>query len=76
MVSARLNDGTSIKIRHVVIEGSSQWLIGRNLTAKCDIVHSSGNYLRLSDHKNIPLKNVDMHFYVPTQIFLKNECNN
>ena len=31
MISAKLNDGTIIKIRHIVIERSSQWLVGRNV---------------------------------------------
>ena len=30
MISARLNDGTILPIRHIVIEGRSQQLIGRN----------------------------------------------
>ena len=76
MISARLNDGTSINIRHVVIEESSQWLIGRNISAKYGIIHSSGNYLKLTDHTKLPLKNVDMHSYVPSVIFLKKANNN
>ena len=64
MISARLDDGTLIKIRHIVIQESSQWLIGWNLTIKCDIIHSSGNYLKLTDRTEISLKNVDMHSYI------------
>ena len=53
--------------------------IGRNITTKCDIIHSSGNYLKLRDRSKIPLKNVDMHSYVPSHIFLKEpntSCSN
>ena len=71
MISAKLNDGTMINIRHIVIEGSSQWLIGKNATNKCDIIHSSGNYFKLTDHSKIPLKNGFMHSYVPSYISFK-----
>ena len=79
MISARLNDGTMIHIRHIVIDGSSQWLIGRNVTTKCDVIHSIGNCLKLGDYLKIPLKNVDMYSYVPSFIFLKQtntSCSN
>ena len=69
IISAKLNDGTDINIRHIVIEGSSQWVIGRNVTTKCDIIHTNGDYLKLSDQVRIPLQNVDMHSYVPSHIF-------
>ena len=69
IVSAKLNDGTEINIRHIVIEGSSQWVIGRNVTTKCDIVHTNGDYLKISDQVRIPLQNVDMHSYVASYIF-------
>ena len=36
-----------INFRHIVIEGSSERLIGRNVRTKNDIIHSSGNYLLL-----------------------------
>ncbi len=43
MLSASLADGTIVNINHIVIEGSSQWIIGRHVTAKCDIIHTNGN---------------------------------
>ncbi len=49
-ISACLSDGSNINIRHIVIEGSSQWVVGRNVTSKCDIVHSNGNYLNLPNN--------------------------
>ena len=76
MISARLKDGTSINIWFTVIKESKKWLIGSNVTTKCDIIHSTGNYLKLIDHTKIPLKNVDMHSYVPSYIFLKKARNN
>ena len=69
IISAKLNDGTDINVRHIFIEGSSQWVIGRNVTIKCDIVHTNGNYIKISDQVRIPLQNVDTHSYVPSYIF-------
>ena len=76
MISARLNDGTEINIRPTVIAGSSQWLIGRNVTTKCDIIHTNRNYLKLSNQKVVPLQKVDMHSYIPSYIFLNKTNNN
>ena len=70
---SRHNDGTMTKTSHIVIEGSSQWLIGRNFTAKYDIIHASGNYVKLRDRSKISLKNVDMHSYEPSFIFYKEQ---
>ena len=71
MIRAKLNNRTEIKIHFIVIEGSSQWLIGNNVTTKCDIIHTYSNYLKFSNHTSIPLENIDMHSYV----FL-NQANN
>ena len=69
IISVKLNDGTNINIRHIFIEGSSQWVIGKNVLTKCDIIHTNGNYLKLSDHVRIPLQNVNILSYVPSYIF-------
>ena len=73
MMPASLNDGIIINIRHIVIEGSSQWLKRRNVPSKCDIIHSNGNFLKINDNMHIPLLNFDMHSYIPSSIFLKQE---
>ena len=70
IVSACLDDGTVIKINHIVIEGSSQWVIGRNFTAKCDIIYSKGNYLKLPNNIEVPLENIDLHSYIASRFFL------
>lgn len=54
--------GKSITIRHIVIEGSSQWIFGRNITRVCNIIHlgrhalqlpcDDPDYLSLIDHDN------------------------
>lgn len=70
LIRARLNDGTDLIIRHIVIEGSSQWPIGRNVSTICDIIHTNGNYLKLLNKATIPLQNVGIHSYVSSYIFL------
>lgn len=70
MISARPNDGTEVNIRHTVIGRSSQRLIGRKGTFKCNTIHTNGNYQKPSNQKIIPLQNTDMYSYVPSYIFL------
>ena len=53
-----------------MIDVSSKWLTGRSVTIKCDIIHTNSNYLKLSNQMIILLQNVNMHSYVPSNIFL------
>ena len=76
MISATLEDGTDVYINHIVIEGSSQWTIGRNVTSKCDIIHSNRNYLQLPNHIQIPITDVDFHSFLPHSIFLRGNQQN
>ena len=76
MVCAKLNDETEVNFRHIVIEGSSQWFIGRNVTNKCDTITTNGNHLNFSNQMKFPLQNVDMHSYVPSYIFLGRKNSN
>ena len=55
MISVRLNDGTEIKTRQIVIAGLSQWLICWNVTSKCDTIHTNGNFQKQPDQKAIPM---------------------
>ena len=66
IVSSFLDDGTVINIKHILIEGSAQWEIGRNVTAKCHIIHIKGNYLKLPNNIEFSLENVDLHSYIPS----------
>ena len=70
MLTANLADGTTVNVRHVVIEGSSQWVIGRIVTSKCDIIHKNGNYLQLPNSVQIPVENVELHSYLSCWLFL------
>ena len=70
IVTACLDDGTTVNIKHVVIEGSSQSKNGRNLDSKCDIIHTDGNYLKIVDGVRILLENIDLHSYLPFSLFI------
>lgn len=52
-----------------MIKGLSQWLIGRNVTRKCNIVHVGQNVLELPNQDTIALSDHDMHSYIPYQVF-------
>lgn len=72
LISARSDQGDEINIRHLVIEGSSQWVTGRNVTQKCNIVRIGKNELELPDNSGtISLNNHDLNCYIPYEIF----CN-
>lgn len=73
--NAESDDGINVSIRHLVIEGSSQWIIGRNVTTHCDIIHSNGNYLRMKNGSTITLHDHDMHSYVPYTAFCKTKLD-
>ena len=77
LLSICSEEGTVINIRHLVIEGSSQWLIGRNVTTKGDILHASGDILRFpsKDGTCITLSLVthDMHSFLEKERFYHKE---
>ena len=68
-ISVCLEDDTAINVKHIVIEGSSRWIIGRSVTAKCDIIHSKGSYLKLPNNVEVLLENIDLHSYIPSRFF-------
>lgn len=72
MLTAKTETG-QIMIRHLVIEGSSQWILGRNVTKKCNIVHIGGNFLELPDQSRIPITNKDFHSYISGKLFFSKE---
>lgn len=74
VLTTQSDQGIQINIRHLIIEGSSQWIIGRNVTQYADIIHVNGNYLRFSNTKSnepvtLQLLNHDMHSYLPSDMF-------
>jgi len=51
------------------IDGSSQWIIGRNVTKHCNIEHIGGQYLKFPNGSKISLIDHDMHSYIGYGLF-------
>ncbi|CAN8063104.1 unnamed protein product [Agarophyton chilense] len=75
VLSARSNACNSANVRRVVVEGSTQWVIGRNVTQYCNIMHLHGNVFQLpatagcTMTDTLSLTNRDMPSYVPHTVF-------
>ena len=74
VISINSNHGNKVDIRHVVIEGSSTWIIGRSVTNKCIINHINGNKVELPIKKHnkndfLQMIEYDMHSYIQLEIF-------
>ena len=84
MLRFKSDTKSTISIRDIAVDGSRPWVIGRNVTRKCDIVHINGNHIRfppengLSDtttmidfdqHSYIPLSSVDFSSQVSPPVF-------
>ena len=76
LLSVESDNGHTVAIRHLVISGTSQWVIGRNVTRSCDINHIGGNKLVLPDHDDsaqhdsLSMVDSDFHSYIPYERFL------
>jgi len=74
-LTAQSEQGNPIHIKHLVIDGSSQWVIGRNVTKLCDIIHQTANVLKLPPDPDtnisdtLKLIDQDFHSYLPWDIF-------
>lgn len=67
----KTDEGNVMSVRHLIIEGSSQWVIGRNVTMKCNIQHIGGNKLVLRDSNDTEqLRDVGFHSYLPYERFV------
>ncbi len=70
MLKAKSDQGDEVSIMHLIIEGSCQWVNGRNLTTKCNIFRIGKNVLQLPDNAGtISVQNFDLHCYVPCEVF-------
>lgn len=78
VLCATSDQGSPVEIRHLVIEGSSQWIIGRNVTRHCDIEHIRSNSLLLpgSDSHTISIEDRGFHSYLPYDIFVHSSQKN
>lgn len=73
VLTATSDSGNSINITHLVLEGSSQWVIGRNVTRKANIEHLERNALAFVVDGNIDyISMVDHYFlsYIPLDCFI------
>lgn len=67
----KTDEGNVMSVRTLVIEGSSQWVIGRNVTKRCNIQHIGGNKLVLRDSNDrVQLHDVGFHSYFPYERFV------
>lgn len=67
--------GVPAQIRHLVIQASSQWVIGRNVTRHCDVLHIGENRLMLPSQGETSvllataMVTQDLHRYLPLSVF-------
>ncbi len=70
LIIAKPDQESQVFIRHLINEGSSQRIIGRNITRTCKIVRVGKNVLEISSiDATITLKDYDLHCYVPYEVF-------
>ena len=70
-IDAIYDQGNIVRLRHLVSEGSSQWIVGRNIAMHCTIQRIGGNFLELPTKNEtgvqmtISLVDRDLHCYLP-----------
>ena len=76
-IKCKSDHGSPISIRHIIVQGSSPWVIGRNITRLCDIIHINGHYIRLPKtsgaHDRLSLVDYRHHSYVPMTAVAEND---
>lgn len=71
-LSLLTDQGNLVNMRHLAVEGSSQWMIGRNVTKSCDILHIGRNVLKLPNGDTISLIDQDLYSFIPYDSFCIN----
>lgn len=73
VLNVNTEEGYSIGLRHLVLDGSSSWVVGRNITRHSTINHMNENTLIVPDGRGnklqIPLIDHDLQCYIPTRLF-------
>lgn len=77
-VPAVSENGRSVLIRHLVLDGSSQWVIGKNVTGRSNILHIDYNALQFMadgviDH--FSMTTIGLLSYLPMSVFSNEPCN-
>lgn len=76
MITVTSDLGNPVQINHLIIDGSSQWIVGRNVTRRCKIDHMEDNKMELPKFNktdptdSISLVDYDLHSYIPYKVFL------
>lgn len=69
----RTDGDNEVDICYLVLDGSSQWVIGRNVTSPCDIIHGQYNALLLYSNSSaadtFSLIDHEFHCFVPLSQF-------
>lgn len=71
-LKAYTNSRLDVNIRHLVLDGSSQWVIGKNLTRQSDILHANKIALKFKAHENTEYFTLTKHnilSYMPISAF-------
>ena len=74
VLSAQSDSGRTICITHLVLQGSSQWVLRKNITRKADIEHIDRNALTFKahgEHDCITLTNSEVLSYIMLSRFVK-----
>ena len=72
LLSAQADSGRKVNIRHLVLDGSSQWVIGRNVTSNANLIHVGKNALQIVKDgitNHISMVNRKFLSYVPLSRF-------
>lgn len=72
-LTAESDNDQNINNRHILIEGSSQWVIGRNVTSKINILHVGRNAVQLlkdTSQDYISMKSRERLSYIPLSRFI------
>lgn len=79
LIPANTMNGNMILVHHLILEGSSQWAVGRSVTRKANIIHRGDNVLEfeIPHHEGnvidtMPLVDVGDHSYLRFDNFVQN----
>lgn len=76
MINARTGEGNIVRLRHLVINRSSQWVVARNVTNYCEILRINIHVLKLPPDLDgncqgqFTLVDRDMYTFIPHAVFM------
>lgn len=76
VLPATAPDNSLLLIRHLVLDGSSQWVVGRNVTSRSNILHMDDSFLVTTGLDGAPLRlpplDRNHHLLLPQSLFAPN----